>query len=81
MAKLDIDAELEAVEDKIAEAKQESSEAEGALKIHMKRLKDEFGLASLDAAEDEIESLNLQIEKEEAELLSEFDKLKDGMGL
>jgi len=81
MVDIDIEAELEVIEDKITEAKKESSEAEGALKAHMKRLKDEFKLSSLEDAEDKIVSLEKEIEKEEAEVMSQFDELKDELGL
>ena len=71
--------ELKAIKTEIENAKTAKATAEGKIASMMQRLKDDYGIESLDEAKKEMGSLNKKITALKKKLDEKFFELKTGM--
>ena len=76
-----IQIEIDEIDSRIEIAKQEKSEADGAIKTYMKQLKDDHGLGTLSIAKAWIKEGEADLEEREKDIVSDFSELKDRCGL
>ena len=74
------DAEYQVLKSKADKLRKEAEKAEGSLETLMKRLKDEYGLDSLEAAQDKIKELTAVVATAEAAYNSKLAAFEEEWG-
>lgn len=71
--------ELKRLKEKLDEGLRERSEAEGSLKAHTKRLKDEFGCGSIAETKKKLQKMKKELAEIDSEIDTGIEELEEGL--